>query len=261
MRALRILLLGLCAALAACAAKKPPPAQRLTLGESNVEYRDYSLVKGSLCAADPRKLAPELQKINELLEQFVAKAEEAAKPDATAEQVEVLREGSKSLSPVVQAHSKNLAGLSACGFKKQAPFPELAKKGDEVLKQAKERLAEAPTVLADADQRLAEKKWREESTTRETTARQTFCTAKTSVGSGDLYFARQEPHGKTQWLFCDGVIVEQASGGESTVIIPESIGKKERKRIQDKRYLEAAKNLPAEEIDKLGAAKKSEAKQ
>jgi hypothetical protein len=261
MRALRILLLSLCAALAACAAKKPPPAQRLTLGGSNVEYRDYSLVKGSLCDAEPRKLAPELQKINELLEQFVTKAEEASKPDATSEQVEVLREGSKSLGPVVQVHSKNLAGLSGCGFKKQAPFPDLTKKGDEVLKQAKERLAEAPNVLADADQRLAEKKWREESNTRETAAKQTFCTAKTVVGSGDLYFARQEPHGKTEWLFCDGIIVEQASGGEPTVLIPESINKKDRKRIQDKRYLEAAKNLPAEEIDKPGAEKKPEAQE
>ncbi|MFL5345946.1 MAG: hypothetical protein ACJ8AT_14240 [Hyalangium sp.] len=261
MRALRILLLGLCAALAACAAKKPPPPQRFTLGDSHVEYRDYSLVKGSLCAADPRKLAPELQKINELLEQFIARADEAAKPDANAEQVQALREGSKSLGPVVQVHGKNLAGLSACGFKKQAPFPELIKKGGEVVTQAKAKLAEAPTVLADADQRLAEKKWREESTTREAAAKQTFCTAKTQVGSGDLYFARQEPHGKTQWMFCDGIIVEQASGGEPTVIIPESISKKDRKRIQDKRYLEAAKGLPAEEIDKPGAEKKPESKE
>lgn len=260
MRALRILLLGLCAALAACAAKKPPPPQHVALGDSKVEYRDYSLVKGSLCGMDPRRLAPELQKINELLEQFIAKADEAAKPDATAEQVQVLRDATKPMGDVVQAHSKNLAGLSACGFKKQAPFPDLTKKGNEVVTQAKARLAEAPTVLADADQRLAEKKWREESTTREAAAKQTFCSAKIQVGSGDLYFARQEPHGKTQWMFCDGLIVEQASGGEPTVIIPESISKKDRKRIQEKRYLEAAKSLPAEEIDKVGAEKKPAAK-
>lgn len=260
MRALRIPLLGLCAALAACAAKKPPPAQRFTLGDSNVEYRDYSLVKGALCDADPRKLGPELQKINELLEQFVAKADEASKPDATAEQLQVLRDGSK-LNPVVQVHAKNLAGLSACGFKKQAPFPDLIKKGGDAVTQAKAKLAEAPTVLADADQRLAEKKWREESTTREAAAKQTFCTAKTQVGNGDLYFARQEPHGKTQWMFCDGIVVEQASGSEPSVIIPEAISKKDRKRIQEKRYLEAAKGLPAEEIDKLGAEKKPEAKE
>lgn len=261
MRALRILLLGLCAALAACAAKKPPPPQRLTLGESNVEYRDYSLVKGSLCGMDPRRLGPELQKINELLEQFTAKAEEASKPDATAEQVDVLREGSKALPAVVQAHTKNLAGLNQCGFKKQAPFPDIMKKGDEAVKAAKAKLDEAPTVLADADRRIAEKKWREDSNAREVAAKQTFCTAKTSVGSGDLYFAREEPHGKTQWLFCDGIIVEKGSDAEPTVIIPDTISKKDRKKIQEKRYLDNAKSFPAEEIDKPGNEKKPEAKQ
>ncbi|WP_224248087.1 hypothetical protein [Hyalangium gracile] len=261
MRALRIPLLGLCAALAACAAKKPPPPQRLTLGESTVEYRDYTLVKGSLCDADPRRLGPELQKINEVLEGFVTKSEDATKPDATAEQVEVLREGSKALGPVVQAHTKNLAGLNQCGFKKQAPFPDVIKKGDEVVKLAKARLDEAPTVLADADRRLAEKKWREDSNAREEAAKQTFCTAKTAVGNGDLYFARAEPHGKTQWMFCDGIMVEQASGSEPTVVIPESVSKKDRKRIQEKRYLDAAKSLPAEEIDKPGAEKPAEAKE
>ncbi|WP_224364070.1 hypothetical protein [Hyalangium versicolor] len=261
MRAPRILLLGLCAALAACAAKKPPPPQRLTLGESQVEYRDYGLVKGSLCGSDPRRLGPELQKINELLEQFVAKSEDATKPDATAEQVEVLREGSKALGPVVQAHTKNLAGLNACGFKTKPPFPDITKKGNEVLTAAKARLDEAPTVLADADRRLAEKKWREDSNAREVAAKQTFCTAKTQVGSGDLYFAREEPHGKTHWMFCDGIVVEQASGAEPAVIIPDTISKKDRKRIQEKRYLDAAKGLPAEEIDKVGAEKKTEAKE
>jgi hypothetical protein len=252
--------LGLCAALAACAAKKPPPPQHLTLGESQVEYRDYSLVKDSLCDAEPRKLASELQKINELLEQFVARANEASKPDATAEQVQLLREGSQALGPMVQVHGKTLTGLRTCDFKRQPPFPDLIQKGNAVLDQAKAKLKEAPTVLADADRRLAEKKWREDSTAREVSAKQTFCTAKPVVGNGDLYFARQEPHGKTQWMFCDGVIVE-ASGSEPALIIPETFTKKERKRIQEKRYLDAAKNLPVDEIDKPGAAKKSEAKQ
>jgi hypothetical protein len=261
MRALRILLLGLCAALTACAAKKPPPPQRLTLGESNIEYRDYSLVKGSLCGMDPRRLGPELQKINDTLEQFAAKADEASKPDATAEQVDVLREGAKALPPVVQVHTKNLAGLNQCGFKKQAPFPDIIKKGDEVTKAAKAKLDEAPNVIADADKRIAEKKWREDSNARENAARQTFCTAKTTVGSGDLYFAREEPHGKTTWMFCDGIVVEKAPDAEPTVIIPDTITKKDRKKIQEKRYLDAAKGLPAEEIDKPSNEKKSEAKE
>jgi hypothetical protein len=256
MSAPRILLLGLCAALAACVAKKPPPPQRVTLGASNVEYRDYSLVRGSLCDADPRRLSDELNKINDLLEQFVTSTAESSKPDATPEQVELLREGSKALGPVVEAHRKNLAGLRQCGFQRQAPFPEIVKKGDEVVGQAKARLEEAPAVLTAADQRMAEKKWMEESTAREATAKQTWCTANTSVGSGDLYFARQELDGRTRWLFCDGMVVEAPSGGEPTLIIPETINKRDRRKIQNQRYLDAAKAYPAEEIDKLGAEKK-----
>jgi hypothetical protein len=258
MSAPRILLLGLCVALSACAAKNPPPAQRFALGGAQVEYRDYSLVKGSLCDVDPRRLADELKKINEALEQFVSGTEASVKPEATAEQMQLLREGSQALTPVVDAHGKNLAGLRGCGLTKP-PFAELAKKGEQVVTSAKARLAEAPAVLAAADKRIAETKWREESDAREATAKQEWCKPGTAVGSGDLYFSRQGNDGKTQWLFCDGMVVEAPSGGEPSLIIPESISKKDRRRIQAARYLDAAKEYPAEEIDRLDAPKKTEA--
>jgi hypothetical protein len=229
----------------------------VTLGETKLEYRDYSLVRGSLCDVDPRLLANELKKINEVLEQFVSSTEASVKPEATAEQVELLREGSTALKPVVEAHGKNIAGLRSCGLT-QPPFPELAKKGEEVVKSAKDRLAEAPDVLAAADKRFAEARWREESATREANAKQEWCKAGTAVGSGDLYFARQETDGKTQWLFCDGMVVEAAPDGEPSLIIPDSLSKKDRRRIQAARYLEAAKSYPAEEIDRPDAPKKTE---
>jgi hypothetical protein len=257
MSAPRILLVGLCLALSACAGKKPPPAQRLTLGGTAVEYRDYSLVRGSLCDVEPRRLADELKKINEVLEQFVSGTEASVKPEATAEEVELLREGSTALKPVVEAHGKNIAGLRACGFK-QAPFPELAKKGEEAVTSAKARLGEAPEVLAVADERIAVAKWREESATREATAKKEWCKAGSAVGSGDLYFSRQEVDGKTRWLFCDGMVVEATSSGEPSLIIPDSISKKDRRRIQAARYLDAVKAYPAEEIDRPGAPKKAE---
>lgn len=245
--------------LSACAAKKPPPAQRITLGGAQVEYRDYSLVRGSLCDVDQRRLAGELKKINEVLEQFVSGTEASVKPEATEEQVQVLREGSQALKPVVDVHGKNLAGLRGCGFTKP-PFPELAKKGEEAVTGAKARLAEAPEVLAAADKRIAEAKWREESAAREATAKQEWCKPGTAVGSGDLYFSRQGGDGKTHWLFCDGMVVEAPSGGEPSLIIPESISKKDRRRLQAARYLDAARTYPAEEIDRPDAPKKTEEK-
>lgn len=242
--------------LSACAGKKPPPPQSATLGETKVEYRDYSLVRGSLCDVEPRRLADELKKINEVLEQFVSATEPSVKPEATAEQVEVLREGSTALKPVVEAHGKNLSGLRSCGLTKP-PFTELAKKGEEVVTSAKARLAEAPDALAAADKRLAEAKWREESAAREASAKQEWCKAGTAVGSGDLYFSRQEPDGKTLWLFCDGMVVEKAGEGEPSLVIPETISKKDRRKIQAARYLDSAKGYPAEEIDRLDAPKKT----
>jgi hypothetical protein len=227
------------------------------MGGTKLEYRDYSLVRGSLCDVEPRRLADELKKINEVLEQFVSSTDAAVKPEATSEQVEVLREGSTALKPVVEAHGKNLSGLRSCGLTKP-PFAELAKKGEEAVKSAKARLAEAPGALTAADKRIAEAKWREESATREASAKQEWCKAGTTVGSGDIYFSRQEGDGKTQWLFCDGLVVEAASGGEPSLIVPDSISKKDRRKIQAARYLDAAKKYPAEEIDRPDAPKKSE---
>ncbi|MDY7228379.1 hypothetical protein [Hyalangium rubrum] len=259
MSTLRILLAALCLTLMACGAKKPPPSKSYTLGGTKIEYRDYGLVRGSICGVDPRRLSDELTKINTLLEEFVSGTEAATQPEATAEQVELLREGSQSLGPVVDAHRKNIAGLRACDFQRKPPFPDLTKKGEEVLTSAKARLDAAPEVLAAADARIAEQKWKEDSAKREATAKQDFCKAGTAVGSGDLYFARQESDGKKRWLFCDGLTVEAPSGADPTLVIPESISKKDRRRIQASRYLEAAKSYPAEEIDRLGAEKKEEA--
>jgi hypothetical protein len=262
MRATRILVTTLCAAtLAACAGKKPPPSQRYTLGEAHVEYRDYSRVQGALCDAEPRKLADELGRITTLLEQFVSSTEAASQPEATAAQLELLREASKSLGPLVEIHRKNLSGLRACGFQKAAPFPELASKGEEVAGSAKARLEQAPALLAAADRRAAEQRWMEESARREATAKQTWCKASTAVGSGDLFFARAESNGRTQWLFCDGMIVEASSGSEPTLLVPEAINKKDRRRIQARRYLDAANSYPAEEIDRLGAEQASSAEE
>ncbi|SEL79459.1 hypothetical protein SAMN05444354_108261 [Stigmatella aurantiaca] len=263
MSAPRILFLGLCAALAGCAAKKPPPAKQATLGSSKLEYRDYALVRGSICGMGERPLAAELTTLTQALEQFAASTDEAAKPEATPteEQLTTLREGAQALGPVADTHRKNLAVVRECKFSRNAPYPELIQKGTAAVDRAKARMKEAPAILAAAGQRASEAKWQEESTARETTAKQTWCTAKTAVGSGDLYFARQDKEGTTRWLFCDGITVEAASGAEPTLAIPDTIKARERKRIQASRYLEAAKSYPAEEIDKPGAAKSTAAEQ
>jgi hypothetical protein len=263
MSAPRILFLGLCAALAGCAAKKPPAAKQATLGSTKLEYRDYTLARGSICGVGARPLAGELTTITQALEQFAASTDETAKPGATPseEQLTALREGAQALAPVADAHRKNLSVVRECRFSRAAPFPELVQQGNAAVDRAKARISEAPAILAAAEQRATEAKWQEESAAREATAKQTWCTAKTAVGSGDLYFARQGQDGTTRWLFCDGITVEAAAGAEPALAIPDTLKARDRKRIQASRYLEAAKSYPAEEIDKPGASKGTAAEQ
>ena len=56
------------------------------------------------------------------------------------------------------------------------------------------------------------------------------------------------------------MVVEKASDGEPSLVIPDSISKKDRRKIQAARYLQSAKEYPSEEIDRVDAPKKTEAK-
>jgi hypothetical protein len=74
-----------------------------------------------------------------------------------------------------------------------------------------------------------------------------------------VYYARQDPDGHLLWLFCDGHRVEQASGGEPQLIEPEGLKPREKRLVQPKKYLEAAGNFPAEEMDRAPDAAKGAA--
>lgn len=252
MSAPRILLVGLSIALGACAGKQPTPLQRYSLGMARAEYRDYTGAKADLCDVEPRWLVDELSSVNGLLARFLASTKEATNPQSPqqAEHLEMLQEATRSLGPVMEIHRKNLAALSECGFRRTGAFPDIAQRGTDLLERSKARLAEATTAVAAAELLKAQQKWAEEAPAREAAARETWCPARAKIGQGELYFARQYPNGRTEWLFCDGVMVEASSGGEPQLVTPEWLTSRERRRIQPKRYLEAAKAYPASEIDR-----------
>jgi len=236
----------------ACAGSQAVPLQRYSLGMARAEYRDYSGARADLCDVEPRWLVDELSSVNGLLARFLASTKEAADPKSLqhAEHLALLQEATRSLSPVIEIHRKNLAALRECDFRQTGAFAEIARRGTELLELSKARLAEASVALAAAELLRAQQRWAEEAPAREAAAKATWCPRNPKLGQGELYFARQYPNGRTEWLFCDGVMVEASAGGEPELVTPEWLSSRERRRIQPQRYLEAAKAYPASEIDR-----------
>jgi hypothetical protein len=216
------------------------------------EYRDYTGTGNALCDAEPRWLIDELSSVNGLLARFLSSTEEASNPEALHHQqhLELLQEATRTLGPVLEIHRKNLAELNGCSFQGTGAFQEISRRGAELVERAKARLTEAPAALAAAELQKRQRQWQEEAPARQATARETWCTANPAVGKAELYFARQSIDGRTQWFFCDGLLVEAPAGSQPQLITPEGLSRRELRRIQPQRYLDAAKAYPANEIDR-----------
>ncbi|HEX8820577.1 MAG TPA: hypothetical protein VF794_11675 [Archangium sp.] len=241
---------GLGLALAACAPKRVAPVQNYSLGLSRAGYRDYAAAKANICDAEPRWLTDELSAMNGLMEGFLSSTEQAKNPNSVdhGRHMELLKEASGSLGKVLDVHQANLRALQKCGFAKSGAFPQLGQRGQELVEQSRTRLTEGGELLALQE---AQRKWQEEAPQREQTARQTWC-AKTEVGSTDVFYARQFADGRTEWLFCDGHVVQSAAaaGSEPTLVSPEGLSAKDRRKVKPPKYLEAARGYPPEEVDK-----------
>ncbi|HEY0093754.1 MAG TPA: hypothetical protein VGB96_05495 [Archangium sp.] len=226
------------------------PVQSYSLGLSRAGYRDYAAARLNICDAEPRFLTDELSAMNGLMEGFLSSTEQAKNPNSVdhGRHMELLKEASGSLGKVLDVHQANLQALRRCGFAKSGAFPQLGQRGQELVEQSRARLTEAGEMLALQE---AQVKWKQEAPQREQTARQTWC-ANAEVGSTDVYYARQFADGRTEWLFCDGHVVQSppAAGGEPTLVSPEGLSPKDRRKVKPPKYLEAAKAYPMEEVDK-----------
>jgi len=242
---------GMGLALTACGPKRMAPVQQYSLGLSRADYRDYTAARTDICDAEPRFLADELGAMNGLMERFLSSTDQAKNPNSVdhTRHVELLKEASGSLGKVMDVHQSNLRALQKCRFAKAGTFPQLAQRGQELVEQSRSRLAEAGQMLA---LREAQTRWQQEAQQREQTARQTWCAKTPEVGSTDVYYARQFADGRTEWLFCDGHVVQSAppAGSEPTLVSPEGLSAKDRRKVKPPKYLEAAKGYPMEEVDK-----------
>jgi hypothetical protein len=222
------------------------------LGMSRADYRDYAGAKADPCDAEPRWLADELTAVNGLLARFLRETERAHRPEAPdhAQQAALLEEAVRTLPPVLEVHRGTLAGLERCGFRRRGAFPEIARRGAELVEAARTRLAQAPKALESARRQEAVRKWKDEAPAREAAARGTWCPEKPRVGQAVVYYVRQDADGRTVAHFCDGHRVERAAGGEPQLIEPEGLSRRDRRRLPPREYLEAADNFPAEEMDR-----------
>jgi hypothetical protein len=249
---------GLSLALGACAAQSVP-VQPYSLAGGRAEYRDYAGAKANICDAEPRWLLDELSGVNGLLARFVSSTELGASPTpaARAQQSELLKDAAGSLPKVLNVHQSNLQALQACGFARTGAFPELARRGQELVGLSRARLSEGDKQAAAAAVR---NQWVSEAPQREQKARETWCAKNPEVGSTDVFYARQYQDGRTEWLFCDGHVVQAAGrDAEPTLVSPE-LSAKDRRKVKPPRYLEAARGYPTEEIDKQPSGNEAPAK-
>ncbi|MFP2957101.1 hypothetical protein ACLEPN_04505 [Myxococcus sp. 1LA] len=265
----RLVLAGLGTALSACATRPAPPVEHYSLGMSRAEYRDYKKAKADPCASsEPRWLADELTTVNGTMARFLRETEELSNLDAPghARQLALLREASDSLPPIMEVHRYTLNRLKECGFRDTGAFPEIARRGRELLTEVDARFEEGPKALAAVALREAQRQWQAEKPEREAAARRTWCPPNPQMGQTDLYYARQEVDGLKLWRFCDGHLVEQRADGNPVLIQPDGLTWRMRRRIKPQSYLDAARDYPAAEMDRQpssvpssgqGAAKKT----
>ncbi len=243
---------GMGLVLGACAGKFEP-LKEYSLAGVKTNYRDYTLNKGNICSVDPRALSDELGGVNHLLAEFLSSTEKANTPTSVDynRHVTLLKEASGSLRPVLDAQQNNLKAVQTCDFAKSGAWAELQTRGQDLATRSRTRLSEGAWLV---DVEAAQRKWQESAPQRELAARQTWCAKEPEVGNAEVYYARAWADGRNEWLFCDGHVVQAKGGGEPTLVTPENLSPKERRKVKPPRYFEAAQGYPAKEMDKQPTA-------
>jgi hypothetical protein len=242
--------------LAACSHPKPPPLESFKLEAYQASYRDPAAPKTSVCGAEPKALAKEMSGMEELLAGFLESTSAPSDGVWTDEHLALLRESQDAMAKVLDTYQAELAQVLKCKFDKKLGFDDLDKKSEELIRQSRSRIADAPGLLAAVEARKATKKWHEGLPGEEDSAKGQWCPPKPKPGASDVYFAFKDENGHAEWLFCDGAKVKSDGSGapEWTPGAVEDGGKKKKKsKPTPKPYLEAAAKYPEKEIHKAPA--------
>lgn len=217
------------------------------MGTRVVPYREYA--SGTLCSAGAAyqpTLQGELEGMNVFLSDFLQGTSAAPDGALTQESIDVLAGAEKSLTPALTAYEKTLQAASQCiGFDRKYQFPDLIKKGQELSRQARQRIAGSAGLLPVLQAKLQLQQWKQQQRAEQETERASWCPPKPR-GVPDVYFALEDENGRVEWLFCDGATV--VDGPDHP---PEFVAPKDGKpvpRAGQAVYLRAASKYPESQI-------------
>jgi hypothetical protein len=181
--------------------------------------------------------------MNALLISFLGQTSASRDGMWADEHLALLEQAQKALPPALDGHQSAVGGLAACPLDPESDFAGTVRTGEELARQARKRLDEAPALLAYISAKRAIERWTEAQPAAQQASREQKCPAKPKPGAPALYYAAQDPAGKSRWYFCDGAVVT-ADGGGAPQLVPGA------KKSLPKPYLDAATAWPAAEIQR-----------
>ncbi|MFL5322540.1 MAG: hypothetical protein ACJ790_22965 [Myxococcaceae bacterium] len=193
-------------------------------------WRDWQ--RAQVCDVDPHTLQGELDSMRVLLAEFLGQTSAGFDGMWGDEHLELLEAAQKELPPALDGTDAAVAKVQACaGFDNLAPdLPGL----EELLKQARHRLADAPLLLPYARAKRQVQAWKDAQPKAQVDAKEQVCPAAKKSKQPVVYYAAER-----RFFFCDGAAVT-LSGEKPTV--------EQKKKFADTAYVDAAKNYPAAQI-------------
>ncbi len=137
--------------------------------------------------------------------------------------------------------------MGRCKFPSAAGLSDPKRKGDELTQQAQANVDKGPELIPLLRAKVVLTKWKTDQAAAIETARGEWCGAKPKPGSiPDIYYALEDETGKTQWIFCDESKVTLEGTAKPNVVEPEG----NKKKVDHKKYVDAALKYPASEIQR-----------
>lgn len=231
-RRLSLLWVGLAVGVAGCAAKKapPPPLRTVTLGDMKAEYRDWS--RANVCDVDPSALQNELESMRMLLAEFLGQTSAGFDGMWGDEHLALLEQAEKGLPPALDGTAVAVEKAPSCpGFDS---LTGVTPGVEELVKQARKRIAEAPYLIPYVKARREQQLWRDAQPKAQADAKAAGCAGAKKSKTPVIYYAAEK-----RFLFCDGTAVT-LKGEKPTV--------EQKKKFPEAAYLDAANKYPREQI-------------
>lgn len=206
-------------------------------------YRDWK--NTDPCKGDVAVLKKDLDSMNTLMSEFLSQTSMGVEGAWSEEQLAIIDSGPTELTPALDALAKTIASLKKCKVDGKLKTP-LAKADDNV-RDSRQRIAEAPSIIPVLKAKIVLSRWRAEQVEALKAAREQWCGGTVKPGTvPDIFYASEDETGKTEWHFCNDVKVVTEGGSKPLVLDPENKAKKN----DYKRYVETALKYPASEVQK-----------